>query len=96
MLWMKELTSQYGSLNMMLRLLMPCLCTGSSFALTLFLQHCRHVSHSLPHSTISDATTHMGAITFSISPLKAFQATDRDESLANNNDSYKKMIISIY
>jgi hypothetical protein len=92
MFWMKELTSQYGSLNMMLRLLMPCLCTGSSFALTLFLQHCSHVSHSLAHFTISYATIHMGAIMFSIPPLKAFQATDRDESLANNDDSHKKMI----
>jgi len=38
----------------------------------------------------------MGAIMFSIPPLKAFQATDRDESLANNDDSHKKMIFKIY
>jgi hypothetical protein len=73
MFWLRELTSQYGSLNMMLRLLMPCLCTWSSFALTLFLQHYSHVSHSLPHFTISDATTHMGAIMFSIPHWKHFK-----------------------
>ncbi len=55
MFWLKEPTSQYGNLNMILCRLMPCLCIRSFFALNLFLQHCSHVSYSLPHFTISGA-----------------------------------------
>ncbi len=73
MLWLRELTSQYGSLNMMLCCLMPCLGIRSSCAPTLFLWPCNHALHSLPNFMISNATTCMGAILFSISLLKELQ-----------------------
>jgi hypothetical protein len=64
MFWSRELTSQYEGLNMMFYCLMSCLCIGPSFAPALFLQHYNQASHSLPHFTIFNATTHMGAIMF--------------------------------
>ncbi len=89
--WLTRLTSQYGSLNMMLYcLIIPCLCTRSCFALTLFLGPCHHVFSFL--STLDGICyNHMDGL--NLVPCFPIESTsspaNKDDSLASSSGSHK-------